>query len=164
MCGRGGGRYKISRCWHFVVAASAATKFGDVRFPRAERGAKFVKRAFARDRQRAMTAVAQLAKAQTGVSVPHKLNLVVSGVRAVVIRFRLFHAVGDQRDVAMPIWMTRLKSLRESEADQETDHRAAGDELRRVFRGDRFEVELLAQRRSSSSMRSPTRSRALSMV
>jgi hypothetical protein len=33
---------------HFVVAASAATKLGVVVFPRAERGAKIVMRAFAR--------------------------------------------------------------------------------------------------------------------
>jgi hypothetical protein len=33
---------------HFVVAASAATKLGRVLFPRAERGAKIFKRAFAR--------------------------------------------------------------------------------------------------------------------
>ena len=35
---------------HFVATASAAAKLGHVRFPRAERGAKIVKRAFARDR------------------------------------------------------------------------------------------------------------------
>ena len=34
-----------------VVAASAATKLDHIRFPRAERGAEFVERTFARDRR-----------------------------------------------------------------------------------------------------------------
>jgi hypothetical protein len=44
---------------HFVVAASAATKLGDVRFPRAERGAKVVMRAFARLRRPRKTSLAK---------------------------------------------------------------------------------------------------------
>jgi hypothetical protein len=44
---------------HVLVAASAATRFGHVRFPRAERGAKFVKRAFARDRAAVSSRVLQ---------------------------------------------------------------------------------------------------------
>jgi hypothetical protein len=49
MCGRGGGRYKDSAPReHFAVAASAATNLIHTRYPRAERGAKVVERAFAR--------------------------------------------------------------------------------------------------------------------
>jgi len=43
---------KLARPERFAVAASAATKLGRIRVPRAERGAKFVKRAFVRDRRR----------------------------------------------------------------------------------------------------------------
>jgi len=49
MCGRGGGPPQgLTLPEHFAVATFAATKFGRVHSPRAERGAKFVKRAFAR--------------------------------------------------------------------------------------------------------------------
>lgn len=51
MCGRGGGPLQsVTLREHFVVADSAATQFGHVRFPRAKRGARLVKRAFARAR------------------------------------------------------------------------------------------------------------------
>src|SRR5947199_10872358 len=99
---RGGGRYKnLAPREHFVVAAFAATKLCRVRFPRAERGAKFAKRAFARDR---------------GSS-----DLSLTALPAVVIRFRFLHAVRDHGDRQSDLDHA-LEELRKSEADQQTDY------------------------------------------
>jgi hypothetical protein len=46
---RGRPLQNVTRRQLLRVAASAATGFGNFRFPRAERGANFVKRAFARN-------------------------------------------------------------------------------------------------------------------
>src|SRR5436305_6815748 len=71
-------------------------------------------------------------------------NLAVIPIRAVVAGFRLLHAVREHGDRQSDL-DDALEQLRESEADQQSHHGAAGDELRRVLGCDRFEVALLAQ-------------------